>query len=239
MEAVKIKNKYLSCIEEYIDIEPAEKMILNAFKELKIKNDSEDSKYYKMDKVFTILVIIIALLISFFVGFSNNTISISDSILELLASILLGIFGIIFTAYSILLAFLNENYMKKLSQIKPENENVSYLKKSTTYYESVLFLYFVGVFISIIVLIALKCMDANFILTKNWLVNNILASILLFIYLFYTLRIIYELKSTIYNTITLFRASISFKLVEFAKEENNEEERSKNEEVSKSTNIGF
>jgi hypothetical protein len=234
-----MKNKYLSCIEEYIDIEPAEKMILNAFKELKLKNDSEDSKYYEMDKVFTMLIILIALLISIFVGFSNNTISIFISILELLVSILLGIFGIIFTAYSILLAFLNENYIKKLSQIKQDNDNVSYLKKSTTYYESVLFLYFTGMFISIIVLILVKVMDVNFTLTENLLFNNLLASILLFIYMFYTLRIIYELKSTIYNTITLFRVSISYKLIDFAKEEKKQEEVIKNEEESKSTNEGF
>lgn len=233
-----MKNKYLSCIEEYIDIEPAEKMILNAFKELKIKNDSEDSKYYEMDKVFTVLIMITALLISIFVGFSNNTISVFVSILELLVSILLGIFGIVFTAYSILLAFLNENYMKKLSQIKQDNDNVSYLKKSTSYYESVLFLYFVGMFISIIILIVLKTIDINFTLTENLLFNNILASILLFIYLFYTLRIIYELKSIIYNTITLFRVSISYKLIDFAKEEKEQEERKKNEENCKSTNEG-
>lgn len=42
----------------------------------------------------------------------------------------------------------------------------------------------------------------------NNILNNTLVSVFVFVYMLYFVRIFYELKSTIFNTIMLFRASI-------------------------------
>ena len=219
-------SKYFSTIEEFINDITADKMIKNAFNEIKPT---------KKNKHSTIIIIIVSLFFSFIVGISHNTVSIFLSIVESIMSVLLGIFGIIFTAYSIILAFLNDSYLKALSEIK-ENE-ISYLKKSTTYYESVLFLYFIGVILNVLILIFIKCIDADYVISNNNALNTTLAIILLSTYFIYIIRIIYELKSTIYNTITLFRANISYKLIEFAEKEKKQEAiRNKKEEIKKQTN---
>lgn len=61
--------------------------------------------------------------------------------------------------------------------------------------------------------------DPKFILTNNNLINSILAVILIWLYLSFTFRVIYEIKSTIYNTIVVFRASIAYKLLSFVEDD--------------------
>lgn len=215
-------SKYFSTINEFINEMTADKMIKYAFNEIKPT---------KKNKHSTIMIIIVSLFFSFVVGISHNTVNIFLSIVESIMSVLVGIFGIIFTAYSIILAFLNDSYLKALSEIK--DSEISYLKKSTTYYESVLFLYFIGVMVNMAILIFLKCIDADYVISDNNIFNTTLAIILLSMYFMYIIRITYELKSTIYNTITLFRANISYKLLEFAEKEKKKQEESGEIQVKK------
>ena len=55
--------------------------------------------------------------------------------------------------------------------------------------------------------------------------NFIMAIALLLIYYTFSLRVIYELKSTIYNTVLLFRASLAYKILSFVEENKKSEEK--------------
>lgn len=52
-----------------------------------------------------------------------------------------------------------------------------------------------------------------------------MAIALLLIYYTFSLRVIYELKSTIYNTVLLFRASLAYKILSFVEENKTSEEK--------------
>lgn len=164
------------------------------------------------------LSLILGIILAIKIGIAENTIELLLPIIEKILEIYLAIFGILFTVYSIILAFLNDSYIEKLSQID-DDDGSSYLKSSTTYYESVLFLYFITLGVTGILLLFLYCLDRNYVLTSSLLINNMLAILLLFFYFTLIIRVFYELKSTIYNTIELFRKSVAYKLLSLAKKE--------------------
>ena len=85
------------------------------------------------------------------------------------------------------------------------------------YFESILFLYAVGLFISFLILVGLKIIDQDFLLVESILMNNILATGLIFLYILFTVRLIYEIKATIVNTIVLFRGYLASKIIELIK----------------------
>lgn len=68
-------------------------------------------------------------------------------------------------------------------------------------------------------------MPYDYILTQSDLANSIMAIALLLIYYTFSLRVIYELKSTIYNTVLLFRASLAYKILSFVEENKTSEEK--------------
>lgn len=159
-----------------------------------------------------VLSFILSILISTKIGFDDKTVILTLSIVQIILNVHLAIFACIFAVYSILLAFLSDSFIKKLLTIDYE-EKTSYLKTSTNYYESVLFLYFIAIGITGVLSLFLNCIEPNYVLTSNHMLNNSLAVILLIFYFTFVFRVFYEVKSTIYNTIILFRSSIAFKIL--------------------------
>lgn len=147
--------------------------------------------------------------------------------LGILLDVEIALFGCVFAVYSILLAFLSDEYVKKLLEIDYYRQT-NYLRKSTKYYEAALFIYFVAIGISLVYKLTIECMPQNFALINSELANEIVAGVLLFPYFAYSLRTIYELKSIVGNTLLLFRASIQYKIIAFVKED--KEEKRKAEE---------
>lgn len=203
------EEKYFSTIDEFIKETPAKKMIAHAFKEIAPNKDNLCA--------FAISLVL-GIFFAYIVGFNENTVKMLLAIVGILLNILVGVFGYLFTVYSILLAFLGDSYIKELSKING-CDGISYLKSSTTYYESVLFLYFIGLAITGVLSLFLNCIENDWVLTPNLIVNNGLAILLLSLYFSFIFRIIYELKSTIYNTIVLFRQSIAYKILIIVKKE--------------------
>lgn len=207
-------NKYSARIKEFSEFPTAKGMIFDALKELAPRKGA----------IFAFNIsFLLAIPFSILIGPVEDTVTIMLSVVHILLNILMAIFACIFAVYSILLAFLSDSYIKKLIDIDSEN-NVSYLKSSTSYFESVLFLYFLAICITGLTLIFLTSINPFFTLTSNHLFNNITAMVMLLLYFTFIFRVIYEVKSTIYNTIILFRASIAFKIISIANEENEEKE---------------
>lgn len=157
-------------------------------------------------------------LLAYAIATSDETVTLIGSICSTLLDVQIAIFSCIFAVYSILLAFLSDDYIKKLLQID-YSANSSYLKTSTRYYEAALFIYFVAISLSLICKLIVQCMPPYYILTNNDCVNEWLAGIILFGYLLYSIRSIYELKSIVGNTLLLFRTSLQLRILAFWKNE--------------------
>lgn len=173
------------------------------------------------DAVVYLLILMFSIIVSARIVFYESTLVISLNVIKELLSVQLTLFGCIFTVYSISLAFFSDNYLKRLSRISNNHKNSSLLTTSIKYYESALFLYFIGISLSIISMVILTTMDENFRLFNNDF-DPIIALTLLSLYLIITFRILFEIKSTIYNTINLFRVHIAYKLLDFKNDVNDQ-----------------
>ena len=75
--------------------------------------------------------------------------------------------------------------------------------------------------ITFIIKIFISVINNEFIII-NKTFSDILAFVILFIYYSLSFRVFLEIKSTIYNTISLFRVNISYKFIDFLSEDNDE-----------------
>lgn len=201
-----MQKDFFHTIQEFKTTEPAQKLILSALKEI---IPTEGNRFAFL------ISLALGIFVSLSVGFADETVELLSQICDKLISVQLAIFGCIFTVYSILLAFLSDGYMKRLANI-PISDKTSMLKQSVTYYESVLFLYFINTGISGALCLITCCINPDARLTPNLLLDNSLASVFLLIYFTFSFRVFYEVKSVIYNTIVLFRASIAYKFIDFS-----------------------
>ena len=148
------------------------------------------------------------------IGSAEDTVQMTDTICTTFLEVHVAVFGCMLAAYSILLAFWDDKYIKKLLQINYER-NVNYLKAGTDYFEAAMYIYVVGILLSLIVKLIVICMPNDFALTYNHLFNESLAAGLLFGYLAYAIRATYEIKSVVANTATLFGGSLAFRIQSF------------------------
>lgn len=214
-----VNDSYFKTIKEFREMKPAHKLIADAMKELLPT---------KGNRFGFLLSLFVAIIFAVIIGFSKETVEILSKTADVLLNVQLAVFGCIFAVYSILLAFLSDGYMKRLGKIEAEGKT-SILKQSTTYYESVLFLYFINIGLTGIVTLLTNCLSPTFRLTENIYFDTGLATVLLLTYFFFSFRVFYELKSTIYNTIVLFRASIAYRFIDYAVEENDENPKDEKE----------
>ncbi len=206
-------TKYLKAIKEFGEVPESNKLIKNSLNEIKPNN---------VNKLGIIFSVILSFIFALCIGFSNNTIESFDKTLDMLLNVQLVIFGFIFSVYSIILAFFSDDYVKKISQVDDDDSKETFLKKILTYYESVLYLYFINISLTGIIIFFMICIPSDFRLFSNNIFNNIVSTVLMLFYYSFSFRIFYELKSTIYNTIMLFRNSIAYRLLNFVQKDNND-----------------
>lgn len=197
---------YETAVNEFIEKRSTWEQVWNALKEELWPN--------RKNWFGAVFSTVFALLITYIIVKSEETVAISNRVCGILLDVQLSIFGCLFAVYSILLAFFSDDYLKKLLQIDYHQKS-SYLKASTRYYESALLIYFVAIGMSLVFKLVLECLPEQYILTNNNRLNEGLAGVVFLIYFTFSLRVIYELKSIIGNTLLLFRTSIQLRIISF------------------------
>lgn len=150
--------------------------------------------------------------LSLLIAIPCNTISLIEKISAAIYPSLLTIFAGLLTFYTIILAMINRKNVETLT--KNQNNKQTILAETIEYYERVLFLYFLGFFISFILNLYMQVIPANFVLTGRYFLDCTLAFFLLVVYINSIFRLLWELKSTIHNTFNFSRASIVNILIE-------------------------
>lgn len=206
------KDKLIAVANHLLDTRTSNKMLIDSFKEiLPIRSNC----------LSFMVLLIICCFFSIIIGFNSNTVQIMSEVVDVAMNVILTILGINFTVYSIMIVFMNDDFVEYLAnneeKCKGKEEKESSLVHRIRYFESILFLYSIGLFISFVVLVVLKVIDNNFLLLESILINNILATVLIFLYSFFVVRLVYEIKATIFNTIVLFRSYLASKIIDFIK----------------------
>lgn len=199
-------ENYKRVVLEFGKIPRSRELIIRSFKEI-IPN--------KQNWVGPMISLVFAAYLSFEFGFSDNTITSLDDVVNDLLNVQLALLGCIFTVYSIILAFLSKSYMQLLAKYQ-DSESNSMLMKELSYYESILFLYFINIAITGIIVLFNPTFPER--ITDNIFFDNMLATALLLLYFWFSFRLFYEIKSVIYNTIALFRTSVANSFIDYCRE---------------------
>lgn len=207
-----MNKKYLSVINELIGISSSNHMVVDSFKSIKIT---------KNNVISSSIIFMISIFFAIFASISEGTVSFSEDTGELFLDIQLAILGSVLAVYSILLAFFSEQFVKRLAALKENNSTESVLLQYIKYFENILCLSFVGICLSVVMKLACNIITDDFQLFSNNNINILISTVLLTFFISFQLRVIYEIKSMIFNTISLFRFSFAYMFKSFSEEEDN------------------
>ncbi len=201
-------NKYHRIIKK-IDLydTTSSNLLIKSFVEIK----PEKSSIYRF-----IISIVLAIIFSFIIATSENTLELSKEIFIVFLNTFLVLFTCALTIYTLTLSFFSKRFIELFANTEINGE--SSLQIFMEYYENILFLYFIEVFISIIAVTLLTVVDSNFALTNSQILNELICGIFLFLYFAYSFRISLELQSLIFNTVNLTRTNVSIQLFDLSNE---------------------
>lgn len=207
------KRYYDDAINEFKHSPSACIMLKQAFKELVPQRNGQG----KWDGIWILVIdIILSIFFAIRISFFMDTLSVFAEIIDKMIDIEIAIFGCVFTVYTVLLAFFSDDFMKRLAEIKV-NQKESYLQGAINYFGSVLFLWFLNISITAFGYFFTKSFDKSWCLVDDITINNIMSTGLLFLFFSFSFRVFFELKSTIYSLIILFRSSIAYRFLEYKK----------------------
>lgn len=207
MSQIKIDN-----IEKLLRSEPSEKLLIKAIKGLK-----SNKKNWKSRTILTVICIILGIMI----GTHANTVSIFQEAIDAILNVSLAIFGIIFTGYALLQAFMNKQLLIQLisntkkggaeekSSLQDINENFAYL----------MILYTLAVVITLILKIVMLCVPNELAILEDLYINNAIASFAIILYFEFIGIILWRTIGFISTIYQLFNAYAVTQIIEILDEE--------------------
>jgi len=204
---IKIDN-----IEKLLRSEPSEKLLIKAIKGLK-----SNKKNWKSRTILTVICIILGIMI----GTHANTVSIFQEAIDAILNVSLAIFGIIFTGYALLQAFMNKQLLIQLisntkkggaeekSSLQDINENFAYL----------MILYTLAVVITLILKIVMLCVPNELAILEDLYINNAIASFAIILYFEFIGIILWRTIGFISTIYQLFNAYAVTQIIEILDEE--------------------
>nr|DAD88600.1 MAG TPA: hypothetical protein [Myoviridae sp. ctP4M4] len=216
---MKVEKLNIENIEKLLHFEPSEKIFIRAIKGLRAKKEDIHQRW---------IIRIICLILGLIVGFNHDTVRIYQDSVEFSTDMLLAFFGIIFTGYSLLQAFMNKKMLIQLlidekkedngetkSRLQDINENFTYLMTN-------ILAYIIG---SLVIRTIITCMPDDFCVFSNATINSFCAAILIIIYYDFTGIILCRIVSFLTSIYHLFNIYAVTRLTEIL----DEEEKMKNE----------
>lgn len=192
-------------IEEYAKYKKSSDLFKAALQEIKIT---------KANAFSSIVIMLFSLMLSFSIVKKENSFDYFLQITDFLFDINLSFFAAVLTVYSIVIAFFSDSIIKRMADIKIEEgkKSTSALIRYTFYFDAVLMLFFISTCISGIALLILKNISPTFLVSDLFFNCKHASGLFAFIYISFSIRIIYEMKSMVYNTVCLFRYSLAYRL---------------------------
>lgn len=218
------KDEFNQKVDNLRDDPSSFKLVIRALKSL----------FCKENRYCIIFSGIGSFLLSIPLSFSNNTVIIYRNISSDLLNVLLALFGIIFTAFALLQAYININILENMVPLKyDEDVSIKIHDKNTKIaihkinenFMILLMLSLVNIIIFLILKMLLYCIPEDFILLNDVMFSNIcclVLSTILFMLLFYN---IISLKSVIRDLYVLFNLGTITAIykIEKARSENDKE----------------
>lgn len=171
--------------------------------------------------------VIFAVIPAIIIASSSDTVELFVKSVETFNGIILSLFGIVFTGYAFFQALINDDLLvrllaspQKINEKKVEgSNNKSMLQESNEYFINVMMLDVFAIFISSFLKITIGSMEKDFTLTNSLILNNTIAFVGIFTYFVIMFRIVWEMKSFVFNIFQLFNAHAGSKAIELINQE--------------------
>lgn len=190
-------------------------MLRAAFELIKIKRES-----IKRKVIFLIPISIVCLMLTM----SKETISQTESILEMINTVILSLFAVVFTGYALFQALMGDKLLLLLLMTESTNDNdaSSKLEEANIYFVKVMLLQFFLVMVNLSVRIFLKLIPADWTLFDSIAWNERICFVMLLILLYVNMDVIWETKSFIFNVFQLFNLHAFSRTVDILEKESDD-----------------
>lgn len=208
MEELKV-----DIIEKLLQLEPSEKILANAFGNLRVKEKDKKSRW---------ILIAICIVLGGIMGMHTGTVSIFRESVDSISNVLLALFGAIFTGYALLQAFMNKQLLLQLLTDIKVDENTgekSRLQDINETFVYLMLLYVVAIIASLVVKICLLCIPDDFLFFHNLIMNNVIAGSIIAIYFIFVGIILWRTISFVSSIFYLFNVYAVTQLLELLDDE--------------------
>ncbi|HBB28300.1 MAG TPA: hypothetical protein DC000_03450 [Clostridiales bacterium] len=180
---------------------------------------------FKSNKILKSIAILISLILSYLIDKSNNTCNLIRDFTIDFNVLLIAIFGILFTGYSIFQALLDERIIVSLLTVSESDDSeVSFLKRTNEYFSNTMLTMFSTILINLCISIFLKIdIFTNIIYNTNnykYIFLHIAYILILIINFFCFI----EVKSFIFNIFNIFNLQCANKAYQYMENEMENEE---------------
>ena len=207
-------NLNIDSIEKLLRSEPSERLLLKAIKDLKAQ---------KKDRKSRLILFLICVILGLTVGWCNDTVSVMRDSIDTILGVLLSVFGVIFTGYALLQAFMNKHLLIQLiKDTKRENggDEKSRLQDINENFIFLMLLQVIGIIAAVIIKIILLCISDDALLFTDLAINNMGAALLCIGYFYLNGIVLWRTVAFISSIFKLFNAYAVTRIIDIIDEEN-------------------
>jgi hypothetical protein len=158
---------------------------------------------------------IIGLVLSIGIGFNSNTINLFSNVVKGINNILLVILGLNFTGYALFYSMASGKTHINLLSSESDIPNTSIFDFYNTYFFGLSTLYLLAILFNFLLHSIIDMLSPNFSLPLALLICNILASLLIMLYLIIMIWLIIAFSASIFNLYRGFNINASIIAVEY------------------------
>ncbi len=168
----------------------------------------------KIRRIFT--VIVVAVIPAIIISLQEETVTMFSDVSDIVINLMLALFGIVFTGYTIYQAILNEKMLIKMVEktAKTKDGEESLLQNINTSFVSLMMLIIVSIAGSFFLKITIGNLPSDFALFEMQRLNEFLSILLITVYLGYAFTILYEIKCFVFNIAQLFNVYSGARILE-------------------------
>lgn len=156
----------------------------------------------KKQWIHVIVFCFISLLISFLVCYNDNTIKTFANMVEEINVVVIAVFGIVFTGYSLFQALIDSNTINRMLE---ESENKkTYLQICNEYFLNVMILNIISIIVNLIIVLLADSIEREIALPIPTAANIFISTVTMSIYFLFEFLVMWEMKSFVYNVYQLF-----------------------------------
>ena len=162
--------------------------------------------------------IFISIAIAIPIGISQETVRVFSETVDMLNNLFVAFIAMQMGAYALFQALLSDQLIWEIYK------NVNMIDEANNSFLGVMLLFWFGIMLDIVLLIVLKIIPGDMLLFKKIWVNNVVAIILVIVYLIFHIRVLFEVRNFAINLYQVFVAYNKISILKSLEDKNRNRE---------------